>query len=59
MRKKPPVNMPNINSGKAWSEMELNDLRQCLTEGAPISDFANFLCRDVDEVKRKVAELLA
>jgi hypothetical protein len=32
-RKKPPADLPNINSGKKWSEMDINDLRQCLTEG--------------------------
>jgi hypothetical protein len=58
LRKKPPADMPNVNSGKAWSEMDLNDLRQCLIEGAPAGDIADFLCRDVDEVKRKIAELL-
>jgi hypothetical protein len=59
MRKKPPANMPNVNSGKEWSEIDINDLRQGLTEGAPADDIADFLCRDVDEVKRKIAELLA
>jgi hypothetical protein len=58
MRKKPPANMPNINSGKHWSEMDINDVRQCLAEEASADDIANFLCRDVDEVKRKIAELL-
>jgi hypothetical protein len=43
--KKPPADLPNIN-----------DLRQCLTEGARAGDIGDFLCRDVDEVKRKVAE---
>jgi hypothetical protein len=57
-RKKPPADLPNINSGKKWSEMDINDLRQCLTEGAPAGDIGDFLCRDVDEVKRKVAEFL-
>jgi hypothetical protein len=26
MRKKPPADMPNINSGKPWSEMDEADL---------------------------------
>jgi hypothetical protein len=58
LRKKPPAHLPNVNSGKEWSEMDINDVRQCLAEGASADDIADFLCRDVDEVKRKIAELL-
>jgi hypothetical protein len=38
--------------------VDINDVRQCLAEEASADDIANFLCRDVDEVKRKIAELL-
>jgi len=58
MRKKPPAGLPNINGGKEWSDMDLADLWQCLADGARAGDIADFLCRDVDEVKRKIAELL-
>jgi hypothetical protein len=57
LRKKPPAHLPNVNSGKEWSETDINDLRQCLAEGAPADGIADFLCRDVDEVKRKIAYL--
>jgi hypothetical protein len=34
--------MPNVNSGKEWSEIDINDPRQGLTEGAPADDIADF-----------------
>jgi ubiquinone biosynthesis protein UbiJ len=49
----------NINSGKAWSEMDLADLANALTFGTPIEEIAAFLCRDVDEVREKIAALAA
>jgi hypothetical protein len=58
LRRKPAADMPNVNSGKEWSEIDIKDPRQCLTEGAPADDIADFFCRDVDEVKRKIAEML-
>ena len=57
MRKKPPADMPNINSGKPWSEMGLDDLANCLKLGEPVEQIADFLCRDIEEVEAKVAEL--
>ena len=32
MRKKPPADMPQVNSGKPWSEMDLADLADCLED---------------------------
>lgn len=49
--------MPNINSGKLWSVMDLTDLHNGLHIGAPIEELADFLCRDVEEVRAKAAEL--
>jgi len=57
MRKKSSAEMPNINSGKPWSEMDLADLANCLEFGEPVEQIADFLCRDVEEVEAKVAEL--
>jgi hypothetical protein len=57
MRKKPPADAPNINTGKPWSPLDLQDLRYCLAAGEPVDDIADFLCRNVDEVRAKTAEL--
>ena len=57
MRKKPPADMPNINSGKPWSEMDLADLADCLKLGEPVEQIADFLCRDAEEIEAKMAEL--
>jgi hypothetical protein len=57
LRKKPPADMPNINSGTPWSEMDLFDLANCLKLREPIEEIAAFLCRDAGEVEAKVAEL--
>jgi hypothetical protein len=57
LRKKPPADAPNTNSGKPWSAGDLEDLRYCLAAGEPAEQIADFLCRDVDEVRAKTAEL--
>ena len=49
--------MPNLNSGKDWSEMDLRDLITHLDNGFSISETADFLCRDEDEVREKMREL--
>jgi len=43
----------DANSGKPWSEMDLEDLRHSLDYGNTFADAANFLCRDEDEVRQK------
>jgi hypothetical protein len=43
--------------GKPWSATDLADLRNDLRLGTPMEEIANFLCRELDEVQRKVAEL--
>ena len=49
--------MTDRNSGKPWSKMDLFDLKNGIERGEPIEELAAFLLRDVDEVRRKVAEL--
>jgi hypothetical protein len=57
LRKEQPADAPNINSGKPWSDLDFQDLRYCLAAGEPAEDIADFLCRNVDEVRAKTAEL--
>ena len=47
----------NVNANKDWSEMDLADLVNCVTNGNTVEDIAEFLCRDVDEVRAKAEEL--
>ena len=47
----------NVNANKEWSEMDLADLANGLANGNAIEDIAKFLCRDLDEVRAKAAEL--
>jgi hypothetical protein len=49
----------NINTGKPWSDVDLADLANCLSFGTLIEEIANFLCRDVDEVREKITALAA
>jgi hypothetical protein len=51
-----PVSPGNL-SGKPWSATDLADLRNDLRLGTPIGEIANFLCRELNEVERKVTEL--
>ena len=48
---------PGKLSGKPWSVTDIVDLRKDLQLGTSIDQIASFLCRDVDEVQRKAAEL--
>ena len=57
LRKKPPADTPNINTGKPWSDFDLEDLRYCLAAGEGAEQIADFLCRSVEEVRAKTAEL--
>jgi hypothetical protein len=47
----------NVNSGKPWSPVDLYDLRQGLGRGTPIDQVADYLCRDVSEVRAKALQL--
>jgi hypothetical protein len=51
-----PVSPGNL-SGKPWSATDLADLRNDLRLGTPIEEIANFLCRELNEVERKAAEI--
>jgi hypothetical protein len=57
MRPKPPAGLPTINSGQPWSELDLADLRGELRLGKPLAEIAEFLCRSIEEVEAKAAEL--
>ncbi len=47
----------NVNSGKPWAPVDLYDLRQGLGRGTRIDQVADFLCRDVSEVRAKALQL--
>jgi hypothetical protein len=53
----PPPPIPNVNTGKAWSENDIFDLRNALDHGATFAQTANFLGRSVEEVVSKAATL--
>jgi hypothetical protein len=57
LRQRPPADMPNVNSGKPWSEMDIRDLKVALQYNRTVAEIADFLCRDVEEVEAKIAEL--
>jgi hypothetical protein len=44
-------------SDRRWSAMELDDLEHGLRIGVSIEVIADFIKRDVDEVRQKAAEL--
>ena len=47
----------DVNSGKSWSKMDLEDLRHSIDYGATFAQAASFLCRDEDEVRQKARQL--
>ena len=47
----------NLNSGKAWSPVDVSDLRHSLARGFSVEATADFLCRDAAEVAAKAREL--
>jgi hypothetical protein len=49
--------MSDISSGTPWSEQNIRDLRDAVQRGETAEAIATFLCRDVDEVLAKIAEL--
>ena len=52
-----PNSLPDINSGKPWSEMDVADLRQSIRWGDSIEGTALFLCRSVLETTAKAKHL--
>jgi hypothetical protein len=53
----PPPPIPNVNTGKEWSETDLLELENALGCGATIAHAANFLGRSLEEVASKVEAL--
>ena len=57
MRKRPPADLPMINSDKPWSAMDMEDLFDFYESGTPVADIADYLCRTVEEVQAKIDEV--
>jgi len=51
------VGIPDVNTGKPWSEMDVHDLKTCHATGTTIQDTAMFLCRNQPEIYAKSKEL--
>jgi hypothetical protein len=49
----------NIYSGQPWTEIDIYEIGNCLARGTPVPEIAEFICRDVGEVRRKVKQLQA
>jgi hypothetical protein len=49
--------VPNEKASEPWSALDLVDLQSGLAFGTPINEIADFLTRDVEEVRRKAAAL--
>jgi len=50
--------MPNkLDAGGSWSKTDLDDLERGMRIGVSIEILADFLTRDVDEIRRKALEL--
>ena len=47
----------NLNTGTEWSEWAIADLKRSMELKEAIEEIADFQCRDVEEVRRKVAEI--
>jgi len=48
--------MPDNNRGRPWSETDVYELRGRLEIGSEVDDIAEFLCRDVEEVRLKARQ---
>jgi hypothetical protein len=49
--------MADVNSGKEWSAMDVSGLRHGIERGYTAQQLAEFLCRDVDEVRAQARAL--
>jgi hypothetical protein len=49
--------MLDINQGKPWSQQDDDDLRLEVSTGETIDHAATLLCRPIDEVAKRAAEL--
>jgi len=38
-------NMPDLNDGKPWSEMDIEDLKDAISHGKTLKETMTFLCR--------------
>ena len=47
----------NVEGGRPWSEMELDDLERGLRIGVSLEVIADFTAQDVEEVQQKAEEL--
>jgi hypothetical protein len=45
--------VPNLNSGKEWSDTDIEDLITALDHGLTVETTADFLCRDEAEVRER------
>jgi hypothetical protein len=52
-----PRSIPNLNTGKPWSEMDDEDLRASIAAGDTSKAAAEFLCRNANEVRKRAREL--
>jgi hypothetical protein len=57
LRRKPPAGLPSINSGEPWSAMDMDDLNDLVREKVSVAEISEYLCRDIDEVEAKIAEV--
>lgn len=48
---------PDVNSGAAWSQMSLEDLRAAWEAGDDLEELSRYLCRDWREIASKCKEL--
>jgi hypothetical protein len=46
-----------INAGQPWSAMDMADLFDMHESDMPVEKIADYLCREVDEVKAKIDEV--
>lgn len=49
--------MPDLNTNKPWSPMDIADLRTCIIRKVSVAETARFLMRDEAEVAEKIAEI--
>lgn len=45
------------NDDLPWDELALDDLRRSLEDGDSIEEAAEFICRSVDQVRKKAEEM--
>ena len=48
---------PDLNTGEAWSDIDLWDLANCVRLNDPIEEIAEFMCRSRQEIREKLTEL--